>query len=117
MSLTMIVAALATANSAATASSVQVETPGAYVLSGMVVMLQARDPLYPDALDMGGIDSQKHLLAIIAPMNADAAEALLRATRLALLQRISQSSGEMRRLLRLKLHIVEGVMKRLKIDP
>lgn len=117
MSLTMIVAALATANSAATASSVQIEPPGAYVLSGMVVMLQVRDPLYPDALDMGGVDSQKHLLAIIAPMNADAAEAILRATRLALLQRIGQSSSETRRWLQRKLHIVEGVMKRLKIAP
>lgn len=91
--------------------------PAHYAMSALLAAYQARDPLFPDALDMTGIDSQKHLLALVAGMNADATEAILRATRQALLQRMSQSSGKTLRWLRRKLQIVEATMRTLGIAP
>ena len=79
----------------------------------MIAAYQPRDPLYPDALDMTGIDSVKHLSAIVAAMNDDARAALLQATLNALNLRISQATGETRKWLEKKKKIVEGAIAKL----
>lgn len=87
--------------------------PAHYAMSALLAAYQPRDPLYPDALDMTGIDSVKHLSAIVAAMNDDARAALLQATLNALNQRISQATGETRKWLEKKKKIVEGAIAKL----
>ena len=87
--------------------------PAHYAMSALLAAYQPRDPLYPDALDMTGIDSVKHLSAIVAAMNDDARAALLQATLNALNERLKQATGETRKWLEKKKKIVEGAIAKL----
>lgn len=84
-------------------------------MSGVMAAGQARDPLFPDALDMNGINSVKDLLARTAAMNDDARTQMLKATRQALMERLKHATGKTRKWLQRKLGIVEGAMDRLGI--
>lgn len=94
--------------------------PGGFEVSGQVMAQQAApriDPLFPDALDMTGIDSAKELLALIASMNDDARVALLRATLRALRQRLSDAGDDdTREWLTGKIGIVEAAMDTLGVS-
>ena len=125
--LTIAIALAAAGNSGSSAASfpLNAETeaagwqdelaPAHFAMSALLTVYQARDPLFPDALDMNGIDSVKQLLGIVAAMNDDARTALLQATLNALNQRISQATGKTRRWLERKKKIVEGAMDTLGI--
>jgi hypothetical protein len=94
-------------------------SPGPYEVGAQLVMRQdppKRDPLFPDALDMNGIDSVKQLLGIVAGMNDDARTALLQATLKALKRRLADAKDEKtRKWLEKKIKIVEGAMDALGI--
>lgn len=89
-------------------------TPGAYEVSALLLARQdpsKRDPLFPDALDMNGIDSVKQLLGLVAGMNDDARTALLQATLKALKARHAGAKDKKtRKWLEKKIKIVEGAM-------
>ena len=123
LTITAILAAAGNSGASTASFSLSAETkavvwqtelaPAQYAMSALLVAYQARDPLFPDALDMNGIDSVKHLSAIVAAMNDDARAALLQATLNALNQRISQATGETRKWLEKKKKIVEGAIAKL----
>jgi hypothetical protein len=87
---------------------------GAYQISAQVAGHQAapkRDPLFPDALDMKGVDSKEQLEGLLGGMSDAARVALLQATLKALNQRLADAKDEKtRKYLKGKIAIVEAAM-------
>ncbi len=95
--------------------------PGTFDVSAQLAVNSAttitRDPLYPGAIDMNGIDTVLHLLGLTAGMNDEAREIMLKATLDALRHRLSDATDKATRdWLKTKIGIVEALMDRLGID-
>jgi hypothetical protein len=94
--------------------------PGTFDVSAHLALYSAttitRDPLYPGAIDMNGIDTVLHLLGLTAGMNDEAREIMLKATLDALRHRLSDATDKPTRdWLKTKIGIVEALMDRLGI--
>ena len=98
---------------------IQAVAPGTYQVSALLQARQdppKRDPLFPDALDMNGIDSVKELLGAVVAMSDDARAELLQATLKALKKRLADAKDEKtKKWLEKKIAIVEGAMDVLGI--
>lgn len=95
--------------------------PGTFDVSAQLALNSAttitRDPLYPGAIDMNGIDTVLHLLGLTAGMNDEAREIMLKATLDALRHRLSDATDKATRdWLKTKIGIVEALMDRLGIS-
>ncbi len=105
---------------AAFARNITALAPGTFDVSAQLALNSAttivRDPLYPGAIDMNGIDTVLHLLGLTAGMNDEAREIMLKATLKALRQRLSDATDKATRdWLKTKIGIVEALMDRLGI--
>jgi hypothetical protein len=94
--------------------------PGTFDVGAQLALNSAttitRDPLYPGAIDMNGIDTVLHLLGLTAGMNDEARELMLKATLDALRHRLSDATDKATRdWLKTKIGIVEALMDRLGI--
>jgi hypothetical protein len=97
--------------------TVRARAPGPFEITGLLRQQQAaprRDSLFPDALDMNGVDNAKELLSLISSMSDEDQRAILQATLKALkARRDGSDKASTRKWLQDKIDIVEKAIASL----